>query len=365
MTRCPDHPRELVETSEGRQCPHCKGLLSTTSQVVDIAGPVDELLEPETRLDSIPFKKPRACPECATTMTPLRIARLEAWIEKCPACELHWVEASDLRSLRMVKTSIARKDAWSTIDPSERRELAVGLAEAQAPTSELVERLSMGDAVRAAFGIPVLSGLIGAQRPVLTWVSIAALALGFLGGLLAPDTLGVDALGYLPSRDTAFKAIAATFAHDGWLHLGGNLLFAWLFGDAVERRVPHLVIPGALVGMGAMALVIDGATDGGTTVIVGASGGVYALMGLCAVLQRKGKWLVPIFSILGATGFLRQTSGGLLALRVPLPFAMGAYALIDVLQGADAGSGVAWVAHAAGFLLGLLGGLVLERTQAD
>jgi membrane associated rhomboid family serine protease len=364
VTRCPDHPRELVETSEGRQCPHCKGLLSTTSQVVDIAGPADELLEPETRLDSIPFKKPRACPECATTMTPLRIARLEAWIEKCPACELHWVEASDLRSLGLVKKSLARQDAWSSMDATERKELAADLAEAEVPKSEFVEELTMGEAVRAAIGVPVLSGLSGAQRPVLTWVSIAALALCFLGGLLAPDTLGVDALGYLPSRDTAFKAIAATFAHDGWLHLGGNLLFAWLFGDAVERRVPHLVIPGALVGMGAMALVIDGATDG-TTVIVGASGGVYALMGLCAVLQRQGKWLVPLFSILRATGFLRQTSGRLLALRVPLPFAMGAYALIDVLQGADAGSGIAWVAHAAGFLLGLLGGLVLERTQAD
>jgi membrane associated rhomboid family serine protease/Zn-finger nucleic acid-binding protein len=339
----------------------------TREQLLDAAGPVDEWLEVEGRSDAIAFKKPRACPECATTMAPLRIARLEAWIERCPSCERHWVEPSDLRSLKMVATSQARRDAWSTLDESERKELAAGVAEAVAPPKpEYVERLTFGELVKASLGVPVLSDLVGAQKTVLTWASIAVLGAVFLGSLAFPDSLGFDALGYVPARDTAFQSILATFAHDGWLHLGGNLLFAWLFGDAVERRAPHLVVPAALFGMGAMALVIDGAMDDPHLTIGGASGGVYALMGLCAVLQRRGKWLVPLLSFIGAAPFFKLRGGGMLmALRVPLPFAMGVYAFLDIARASGTGSGVAWVAHAAGFALGVIGGLVLERLSAD
>jgi membrane associated rhomboid family serine protease len=339
----------------------------THEALVAAAGPVDEVLEVEGRTDAIAYKKPRACPECATTMTPLRIARLEAWVERCPSCERHWVEPSDLRSLKMVSTSQARREAWATLDDTERRELAAGFAEAVAPPkSGLVEALTMGEAVRAAFGVPVLTGLRGAQPAVLTWASLALLALVFVGGLAAPDTLGFEALGYVPAKDSAFQAVLATFAHDGWLHLGGNLLFAWLFGDAVERRAPHAVVPAALFGMGAMALVIDGAMDDSHLTLGGASGGVYALMGLCAVLQRKGKWLVPLLSFVGAAPFFKLRGSGLLmAVRVPLPFAMVVYALVDVLRTSESDSGIAWVAHAAGFVLGLVGGIALERLQAD
>ncbi|MDX2015415.1 MAG: rhomboid family intramembrane serine protease [Myxococcaceae bacterium] len=367
MSRCPDHARELAPDPSGLQCPLCRGTLMTHAQLVDAAGAVDEVLEVEARADAIAYKKPRACPDCATAMTPLRIARLEAWVERCPSCERHWVEVSDLRSLKMVSRSQARREAWATLDETERKELAAGVAEAVAPPkSEFVEELTMGEAVRAAFGVPVLSELRGAQPAVATWASLALLALVFIGGLAAPETLGFDALGYVPGKDSAFQAVLATFAHDGWLHLGGNLLFAWLFGDAVERRAPHALVPAALFGMGAMALVIDGAMDDAHLTIGGASGGVYALMGLCAVLQRKGKWLVPLLSFIGAAPFFKLRGGSaLMALRVPLPFAMAVYAFIDVLRASESGSGIAWVAHAAGFALGLVGGIVLERLQAD
>lgn len=298
-------------------------------------------------------------------MTPLRIARLEAWLERCPGCERLWVEVSDLRSLKMVAAAQARQAAWATLDEGERRELAAGVAEAVAPPrSELLEALTPGELVKAALGVPILTGLQGAQRSVLTWASLALLALAFVGGLAAPGALGFDALGYRPDRDGPLQAVLATFAHDGWLHLGGNLLFAWLFGDAVERRAPHAVVPAALFGMGAAALLIDGALGAGRETLGGASGGVFALMGLCAVLQRRGRWLVPLAFLFVSAFFRLSGARAAVALRVPLPVAMAAFVVVDVARAAGDGTGVAWVAHGVGFALGVLAGLALERRQA-
>lgn len=356
MASCPDHPRELVTTTAGRHCPFCKGVFLSSGDFASAYPDAESAVQLETREDALPFKKPRSCPDCAARLAPWRIGRLEAWVERCPSCDGWWLDQADRSSLALVLRSQARKDAWASMDASERATIARDLAESEVPKPVVpVETLSAGQTVQAAIGVPVMANLEGAQRPVMTVVSLLLLLLVFVGGLFSPERLSFESLGYLPRRDTAFGAMVAVFAHAGWQHLASNLLFAWVFGDAVERKSPRWLVPVALLGMGSMSLVIDGATTDGSVVIGGASGGVFALMGLTAVLQRRGRWLMPL-PLIGRLG----RGSPIPALRLPLPFAMLAYAAFDTWRASLGDSGVAWVAHGAGFLIGLAGGLVLE-----
>lgn len=309
------------------------------------------VLELETRQDAIPFKKPRSCPDCAQVMAPMRIGRLEAWVERCPTCEGLWVEASDLSSIELVTRSIGRQEAWQSLDDGTRKEIARDLAEHEAPKDEgaLVQELSAGEVAQLVVGVPVLQSLEGAQRPIGTLLSLFVIALIFVGGLTAPELLGFDALGYQPGDDGLWKAFVAVFAHDGWIHALGNLAFGLVFGDAVERKSQRWVVPTALFGIGGLSLLIDGATSHPEAIIGGASGGVFALMGLATVLQRRARWIVPLLHFA--------------ALRLPLPFVMIVYALIDGWIGSQTSSGIAWLAHASGLVAGIGLGVVLNRAQ--
>lgn len=361
MASCPDHARELVTGADGRACPFCRGRFVTPSQLNDIDPEVTQVLAPETRADALPFKKRRACPDCATTMAPLRLGRLEAWIEQCPQCEGAWVEPADVKSIALIVSGQRRHDAWSSMDASERQAIARDLAESELPKSELpVEDLSAGQVAQAVVGVPVLTQLDGDQRPIVTLACTAILACIALGGFLAPDNFGFEALAYDPRTGSFFDALIAVFAHDGWLHAIGNGLFLWVFGDAVERRAPRWVVPAALLGVGSLSLMIDGAFATGHTLIGGASGGVFTLLGMTAVLQRRARWLVPLTTMLPFLAF-RRGLNPFIALRVPLPVAMVFYVAFDTIVASSDRSGIAWLSHASGFGLGLVAGFVIDR----
>lgn len=345
MATCPDHARELVDGPSGRGCPFCAGVLLTPGELEQQRSGAATVLEVEAREDALPFKKPRRCPDCGQPMTPLRIGRLEAWIEKCPACELLWVERTDLASLSLVTKTIQRQDAWASMDGAARAEAAKELADV--PTAG--PQPTLGQTAQALVGLPVLGKLEGAQSSIATWSSLVLLAAVFAGGLVAPGSLGFEALAYRADRDSFAGLLPAVFAHDGWGHLLGNLLFAWLFGDAVERKSPHWLVPAMLFGGGALSLLIDSFFTPGSVLIGGASGGVFGLMGLTLVLQRRGKWMVPLPQL--RTAFL------------PLPFVMIVYVALDVWVASSGDSGVAWIAHGAGFLLGVAAAVAIERAQ--
>lgn len=345
MANCPDHARALVDGALGRACPFCRGCLMSAAQLEGAVPGTSTVIEPEARADTLPSRNPRACPDCAQRMAPWRIGRLEAWVERCPSCEQLWVDAADLASLRLVTKSIARQDAWASMDDAARGEIARGLADVPRPEAQP----TLGQTAQALVGVPVLSGLEGAQPSIATWLSVLALAAGFGAGLLAPASLGFEALAYRGDRGAVIGVVPAVFAHEGWLHLLGNLLFAWLFGDAVERKSPHWLVPAMLFGGGALALLIDSAFADPSTLIGGASGGVFGLMGLTVVLQRRGKWLVPL--------------PGLLRAQLPLPFVMVIYVAFDLWLASMGAGDVAWIAHGTGFGLGLLVAVVMRARE--
>ena len=140
--------------------------------------------------------------------------------------------------------------------------------------------------------------------------------------------------------------LSAMFMHGGWLHLGGNMLYLWIFGDNVEDRMGHLkyLIFYLLCGLLASATHIF---FGPNSLIpsLGASGAIAGVLGAYLVLfPRQGvrviQWgmitEVPALIVIGLWGVLQFISG------------------FGSLGKGGASGGVAFMAHVGGFVAGLL-----------
>ncbi len=142
----------------------------------------------------------------------------------------------------------------------------------------------------------------------------------------------------------------AMFMHGGLIHLAGNMLFLWVFGNNIEDavgRVKFLVFY-LLGGVAAIALQVAVAPDS-TVPTIGASGAVAAVLGGYILLYPRARvwtyvWIVilpiPAMIVLGLW-FLQQV-------------AFGYFGLTDPTQGVGGGGGVAYFAHIGGFAFGLL-----------
>jgi len=154
--------------------------------------------------------------------------------------------------------------------------------------------------------------------------------------------------------------ITSMFLHGGWLHLLGNMLFLWIFGNNVEDRlgrIPFLLF--YLVGGIAAALsqvVID---PHSTVPLVGASGAIAAALGAYIVLFPGARILSLVF-----LGFFYQL------LEVPALVVLGYWFALQLLSGVTAlgaetaNGSVAFFAHIGGFALGMVVGLLLRFVGA-
>ncbi len=147
-----------------------------------------------------------------------------------------------------------------------------------------------------------------------------------------------------------FTAIVfSTFLHAGFLHIGGNMLFLWIFGNNIEDYLGHVkyLLFYLLGGIAAsMAHVVTHVDD--VIPSVGASGAVAAVMGAYILLfpKAKVKVLLPIFIIFT---IIQLPAMVVLALWFLYQFYIGAQ------EFARGGTEVAWMAHVGGFAFGLIG----------
>ncbi|WP_415182789.1 rhomboid family intramembrane serine protease [Phaeovulum sp.] len=136
------------------------------------------------------------------------------------------------------------------------------------------------------------------------------------------------------------------FLHAGLLHLAGNMLFLWIFGDNLEEHLGHLGF-GAFYLLGGLAAAFAQiAADPGSGVpMVGASGAIAAVMGGYLLLFPRARVDVLFIFII----FFR-------IFPVPAWLVLGVWLGIQVLNGSTAGitDGVAYWAHAGGFGAGVL-----------
>lgn len=144
--------------------------------------------------------------------------------------------------------------------------------------------------------------------------------------------------------------ISSMFMHGGWAHLGGNLLYLWIFGDNVEHRfgaIPFLIFY-LLSGLAASAAQI---MLGPESIIpnLGASGAISGVMGAYMVLFPRNR--------VNAVFFFRLIS-------VPAIVVLGFWIVTQFISGSGSFAsssqtgGVAYAAHIGGFIAGVLSGIV-------
>lgn len=334
--RCPDHPKELIPDQHGRpSCPFCKGALLSYEELGEA---VASMLAVETREKSAAFTKTRHCPSCSSPMTPLRIGKMEAWLEKCPSCELHWAEKQDLNTIAAQSRQKLMRDTYESFSEEEKKEIARDIAAATAPPAGV--DLSWFQMALALFGVPVVTRTTGNRLPVVTYVLAAVLiAVYFLGR--ADSDFGVDGFGYVSGDGVDAGLISANFAHFSFFHLFGNVAFLLAFGDGVEQRWPRWALPLMFVLGGAVSLYVEGSVSDEGVLIAGASGGVAVIMGACVVLQPQARVVFLLFK-------------GAWIAKVPILW-FGVFELgYQIFMGLLGVPGVAWWAHGSGLLLGAL-----------
>ena len=142
--------------------------------------------------------------------------------------------------------------------------------------------------------------------------------------------------------------LTCMFMHGGFMHLAGNMLFLFIFGDNLEDWLGHAGMLAFYLACGLAASAAQIVVDPGSPIPnVGASGAIAGLMGGYLVLFPKAKVDVLLF-----LGFLAQM------IVLPAFVVLGGWLAIQLFSGVSswgaAGGGVAWWAHVGGFAAGVV-----------
>ena len=148
---------------------------------------------------------------------------------------------------------------------------------------------------------------------------------------------------------TFVPLITHQFLHGGWLHVLGNALYLWIFGDNVEDRLGSGKMIVLYLGSGAIAAVGQGLVAAGP--MVGASGAIAAVLGAYLVLSPAGRVRTLVFLGIFIT-----------VVTLPAIVVIGLWLVLQVLSAAalmrieahQATSNVAYAAHVTGFVAGLI-----------
>ncbi len=237
--------------------------------------------------------------------------------------------------------------------------------------------IPIGDSVRSRTFPYVNVTIIAVNVLVFLYELTLSTAPGLFGGLsqldrflfdwgATPACLG-DRFGFTPDVRRASLAFAcpdggrvlltpftAMFLHGGWLHIAGNMIFLWVFGDNVEDAMGHVRYAAFYLIGGLAATAAHVAVSQNDLVpAIGASGAISAVLGAYLVLYPRATVaaILPIFIFLWVP------------VNVPAIVLIGIWFLLQLFNGVaalaatdvvGAGGGVAWFAHIGGFVAGLV-----------
>ena len=187
--------------------------------------------------------------------------------------------------------------------------------------------------------------------PFITYLLIAANLVFFFLELMRGDQF-IITWSFVPVRflsDPAGQFITiftAMFMHAGWMHLLGNMLYLWIFGDNVEDRMGHFKFLLFYLACGVAATFAQFMfTSTSNIPNLGASGAVAGVLGSYLLLFPRGRVYMLMFRVITP---------------VPAWIALGFWIVLQLISGAgtlsSAGQtgGVAYMAHIGGFFAGLL-----------
>jgi membrane associated rhomboid family serine protease len=209
--------------------------------------------------------------------------------------------------------------------------------------------------------IPLRDVIPSRTTPYITVTIIVLNAIAWLFELSLPrDVLPVflQVYGVVPAMFRVSTLLTSMFLHGSWMHVIGNMWYLWIFGDNVEDRVGHgrfivfYLLCGIVAALGQIAI-----DPQSTLPTIGASGAIAGVMGAYFVLypQSRVLTLVPLIIFWEV-------------IELPAIFLLGFWFLMQLFSaGAIAvtastgGGGVAFMAHVAGFVTGVIGVFVFRQ----
>ena len=187
--------------------------------------------------------------------------------------------------------------------------------------------------------------------PLVTYALVALNVLFFFVELSGGDAF-VGKWAFIPSRFMANPAadfptlFTSMFMHAGWLHLGGNMLYLWIFGDNVEDRFGHLPFTIFYLLCGLAATFAQLMFSLGSRVPnLGASGAIAGVLGAYILLFPQGR-----VRVLQGSQVVQMPALMVIGLWIVLQFFSG---IGSIANTAETG-GVAYMAHIGGFLAGFV-----------
>ena len=187
--------------------------------------------------------------------------------------------------------------------------------------------------------------------PLVTYALVALNVLFFFVELSGGDAF-VGKWAFIPSRFMANPAadfptlFTSMFMHAGWLHLGGNMLYLWIFGDNVEDRFGHskFTIFYLLCGLAATGAQLAFSLESNVPNL-GASGAIAGVLGAYILLFPQGT-----VSVLQGRQVIQMPALIVIGIWIVLQFFSGIGSIANTAQT----SGVAYMAHIGGFLAGFV-----------
>lgn len=186
--------------------------------------------------------------------------------------------------------------------------------------------------------------------PVVTYALIAINVLFFFVELNAGDPF-IQRWSVVPRRlmenpgGDFITVFTSMFMHGGWLHLAGNMLYLWIFGDNVEDRLGHAKFVVFYLLCGIAATIAQVAVSAGSNVPnLGASGAIAGVLGAYLILFPRGQ-----VRVLMGRGIVPMPALVVIGMWIVLQFVNG---IGSITQSAETG-GVAYMAHIGGFVAGL------------
>ena len=211
--------------------------------------------------------------------------------------------------------------------------------------------------------IPLRDIIPSRTTPIVTVCLIALNIVVFLYELTLERAVDAFTLyyGLVPAAFSWVNVFTSMFLHGSFIHIAGNMLYLWIFGDNVEDRMGHgrFLVFYLLCGVAA-ALAQTITAPESIVPMVGASGAIAGVMGAYFVLYPKSRivTLIPLF-------FFFQV------IEVPAIAFLGIWFLMQFISGVGAigstigrsGGGIAFGAHVAGFVAGITGVALFRRPE--
>jgi membrane associated rhomboid family serine protease len=162
-------------------------------------------------------------------------------------------------------------------------------------------------------------------------LSISQLELG------ACDVPGANGREAFPDKNVYLAILWSMFMHGGLLHLLGNMLFLWIFGNNVEDRLGRVLYLPFYLAAGLVAALAHTVLNLNSVVpVVGASGAIAGVMGAYLIWFPRARVLSVVVVVL---------------IELPAAVVLGFWFALQFFTSSD--SGIAWIAHVGGFAFGV------------